>query len=62
MEGFGKFTWGNSKKRYVGHWKRSMMDGKGTFTWENGQKYVGNYRKDKKHGNGILYMVDETRV
>jgi len=28
------------------------MHGYGTFTWEDGKKYVGQYKNDKKHGVG----------
>lgn len=58
MQGFGKYTWGKGKKQYMGQWKQNMMEGKGTFLWNNGQKFVGYYKEDKKHGPGILYLTD----
>ena len=62
MNGFGSFTWIKSEKKYVGQWKNNMMDGKGTFIWKNGQKFTGGYVKDKKHGPGILYLSDSTKI
>ena len=44
MQGFGKYTWGKGKKQYMGQWKQNMMEGKGTFLWNNGQKFVGYYK------------------
>ena len=30
------------------------MDGEGKFDNGNGGVYIGGYRKDKKHGKGIM--------
>lgn len=30
------------------------MDGKGKMIWSDGTIYEGEYKKDKKHGFGIL--------
>jgi hypothetical protein len=32
--------WGDGR-RYVGSWKKNMMDGTGIFTWVDGRKYKG---------------------
>ena len=30
------------------------MNGQGTITWDNGDKYVGAWKDDKKHGQGTI--------
>ncbi|MEC7489091.1 MAG: trypsin-like peptidase domain-containing protein [Pseudomonadota bacterium] len=32
----------------------------GTYTWADGSKYVGGFRDDKQHGQGIEYHADGT--
>ena len=34
------------------------MDGQGTLTFPDGQKYVGEYKGDKKHGQGTHTWSD----
>ena len=29
------------------------MEGVGVYTWNDGRKYEGEYKDDKKHGYGI---------
>ena len=36
------------------------MHGRGTYTWPNGGKYVGEYKDDNSHGQGILYTANGT--
>ena len=30
------------------------MDGRGIFVWPDGSSYEGEYKDDKKHGNGLF--------
>ena len=30
------------------------MDGRGIFVWPDGRSYEGEYKDDKKHGNGLF--------
>lgn len=30
------------------------MDGKGLFIWPDGRSYEGEYKDDKKHGQGLF--------
>ena len=30
----------------------NCTNGEGTFTWGNGEKYVGEYKDNKRHGQG----------
>lgn len=30
------------------------MDGKGSFIWPDGRSYKGDYKDDKKHGQGLF--------
>jgi len=34
------------------------MNGKGTFIWANGNKYIGDYKEDKKEGYGVFSYSD----
>ena len=35
-----------------------MKHGKGEFRWASGNRYVGSYKKDKRHGYGEMYWKD----
>ena len=35
-----------------------MMHGEGTMTWANGEKYVGEFKDDKRHGEGVYVFAD----
>ena len=34
------------------------MDGMGVYTWQDGRRYEGQYKDDKKHGFGIYTWAD----
>lgn len=34
------------------------MDGIGVYTWQDGRRYEGEYKDDKKHGFGIYTWSD----
>ena len=38
----------------------SNLNGEGTYTWANGNKYVGEHKYDKKHGQGTMTYADGT--
>jgi hypothetical protein len=35
------------------------MSGQGTLTYKNGDKYIGAWVEDMKHGNGIFYNAKD---
>ena len=37
------------------------MHGKGVFYYNNGDKYDGCYRDDKRHGKGAFTLADGTK-
>ena len=50
------FLWRLSRLDVGGVWDAcavSRGDGAGTFTWPNGDKYVGDWKDDKWHGQGM---------
>ena len=34
------------------------LNGKGTFHWKTGQKYIGEFRDNKRHGKGVMYYIN----
>ncbi len=38
---------------YDGEWKEGKITGKGTFIWKNGEKYVGEWLNNLRHGHGV---------
>jgi hypothetical protein len=34
------------------------MEGIGIYTWNDGRKYEGMYKDDKKHGYGVYLWAD----
>ena len=47
---YGEIVFDNGSK-FSGNWKSNKIS-KGTYTWANGDKYVGEFKKDKRHGQG----------
>ena len=43
----------NIKGKYIGQLKEGIREGKGTIYWDNGDKYEGEWKNDKTHGQGI---------
>lgn len=43
---------------YEGGIKDDLFQGKGVYTFSSGFKYVGNFDKGKRNGDGILYYPD----
>ncbi len=37
------------------------MHGAGVYTFKNGNKYIGEYKSDKKDGEGTFYWRDGRR-
>jgi hypothetical protein len=35
--------------------------GKGTYTWANGDRYIGEWCDDKKHGKGAFHFANGKR-
>ena len=33
-----------------------VMEGLGEFKYKNGDRFVGNYKNDTKHGRGVYYF------
>lgn len=41
---------------YVGQFSnKNLKDGRGIYIWNSGQKYIGQWKEDKKHGKTIEY-------
>lgn len=40
-------------RTYEGDFKNGKKDGEGTFEWTNGDRYIGSWRTDQRHGVGI---------
>jgi hypothetical protein len=40
--------------RYTGEWVDGAKHGQGTAYWSDGSIYVGEFRRNKKHGTGIM--------
>jgi len=38
-----------------------IKEGKGKYFWTNGDRYVGDFRNNKKDGKGIFYWVNGFR-
>ena len=45
----------NGKKKYEGYFLNDEYEGNGTFYYENGDIYIGEFKKGKKNGNGIIF-------
>jgi hypothetical protein len=37
-------------------------NGKGTYMWPNGQTFVGEFKNDECHGEGVLHYPDGKRL
>ena len=48
------------KKWDVNNFKNWNRDGQGTYFYKNGDKYVGQWKKGKKHGSGVLTTRNQT--
>ena len=55
MCGKDNLTWENGNK-YEGQWLDGFEHGDGIYTWADGSCYVGIWNKDRKDGNGTLYL------
>jgi len=42
----------------TGVWKEGKVEGKGEFVGADGRVYSGEFKNDKKHGNGVLRWPD----
>ena len=40
-----------------GIWDNDLMDGYGEYHYKNGDKFVGYYKKDLKHGKGKYIIL-----
>lgn len=51
---------GNDIKRklYDGDWVNGLKDGKGIYYYKNGDLYNGNWKSDKRHKYGVLYVSE----
>ena len=47
---------------YIGTWKNNLREGKsGTYYFLNGDRYEGNYLKDRREGTGTYYWASGDR-
>ena len=42
----------------MGNVQHNMLDGIGYYTWSDKKKYIGMFKKDRKHGFGKLIWPD----
>jgi len=50
-KGYGICVWKN-KDRYIGQWKKDMMNGMGCLLWSDSEFYFGEFKKNKYDGTG----------
>ena len=63
-DGYGVYTWKDGTT-YTGEHKNGLANGFGTRKWSlnskwSGDKYVGNFKDDKRHGSGKYIYKDGT--
>ena len=51
----------NDNATYEGEMKDGLPDGKGKEVYKNGEEYVGQFLRGKKHGFGIYYKPGQYR-
>lgn len=60
--GYGKYKWGPgsiwSGDQYEGEYAQGRISGEGKYTSANGDRYVGGFQEDMKHGQGTDYWTD----
>ncbi|MGE5523446.1 MAG: MORN repeat-containing protein, partial [Rhodospirillaceae bacterium] len=53
-DGRGTYVWGTatpwSGQKYIGSYRDDMRDGDGTYEWPDGERYLGQWRKDAPIG------------
>ena len=49
-------------KNCIGIFKNGLINGKGTYINNNGEKYKGNFQGNKKNGYGKLYDKNGTLI
>ena len=42
---------------FEGNFKKGYPDGEGTYTWQNGNYFIGNFRKNVKAGKGEMHFL-----
>lgn len=47
-------------ENYTGDFVNDFYHGQGTYRWPDGQKFVGKFFANKKHGKGIFYYATGT--
>lgn len=52
-----EFSFANGAK-YVGQWKGSLRDGRGTMRWSDGAFYEGDFCQDYAHGQGTFHHAN----
>ena len=47
-----------SNGKYIGQVVNGIREGKGILYWNDGDRYEGEWRNDKKEGKGIYYFAN----
>ena len=55
MNGKGIIYYKNGKIKYDGEFINDKLEGKGKYISENGDYYIGEFKKGLKHGKGTIY-------
>ena len=60
LHGTGKLRFLASNSAYDGGFYEGKFDGTGTFKWATGAVYVGQWRANRMHGDGVYTDCDGT--
>jgi len=51
----------NNVENYTGDFVEDLYEGYGSYRWPDGEKYVGIFYANEKHGNGTFFYTTGTR-
>jgi len=57
MNGKGKMTWPDQSS-FEGTFKNGKANGNGVELMSNGDKFIGQFQNDLKHGTGIYHNAE----
>ena len=48
---------GRDRSKYTGTYVRGKKEGFGVWQWPDGSYYEGQWKEDRRHGEGAVYKV-----